>query len=292
METILNECKGFVDQVCKKYNYDDRDVEGNDSLKTVLLKAVPAILKESTQEERKLFYQMLTHTPIVVTENLTQESYEQLLEQYIGKNVNQHIIEENIDLGEYGKNLGSGAYVAEPIIDENMNLQGKKSFIYVQKVTGEAKDFYGTDINVSHLIHELGHAWHAEKEQFTMQEDGTLKERIGTAEFTYSFSKTDDNKFVKRGTKVTGLMIEESMNTLEEEKAMANYMGISLDEMRNEYKNFLIPSNYQGYMADFVDYMLQQLGDEDFKSYRLYGETESKNRINDLMEQTNYTRSH
>lgn len=47
------------------------------------------------------------------------------------------------------------------------------------------------------MIHELGHAWHAEKDQFTMLEDKTLRERIGTAEFTYSFSKTTDNKFVK-----------------------------------------------------------------------------------------------
>lgn len=288
VEGILNECKDIVEEVSERYHYDDKDKQGNDSLKIVLLKVIPAMLKDSKQEERNLFYQMLSHTPIAITENLTQESYDKLLEQYIGKDVNQHIIEENVDLGEYGKDLGVGAYVSEPILDENMNLQGKKSFIYIQRVTGKAKEFFSTDINVSHLIHELGHAWHAEKEQFVMQSDKTLKERVGTAEFIYSFSKTHDNKFVKKCTRTTGLMIEESMNTVAEEKAMANYMGISLEEMQKEYRNSLVPSNYQGYMANFVGYMLEKLGKDDFENYRLYGETESKNKINDLMRKTNY----
>lgn len=287
-EEILNECKDIVGEVSERYNYDDKDKEGNDSLKTVLLKAISSILKDSKQEERNLFYQMLSHTPIVIIDNLTQESYDKLLEQYIGKDVNQHITEENVDLGEYGKDLGAGAYVSEPILDENMNLQGKKSFIYIQRVTGKAKEFLGTDINVPHLIHELGHAWHAEEEQFIMQPDETLKERVGTAEFIYSFSKTHDNKFVKKCIKTTGLMLEESMNTVAEEKAMADYMGISLEEMRKAYRSLLVPSNYQGYMADFVGYMLEKLGKDNFENYRLYGETESKNKINGLMAKTNY----
>lgn len=287
-EEILNECKDIVGEVSARYNYDDKDKEGNDSLKTVLLKAIPAMLKDAKQEERNLFYKMLSHTPIVIIDNLSQESYDELLEQYIGKDVNQHITEENIDLGEYGKDLGAGAYVSEPILDENMNLQEKKSFIYTQRVTGKAKEFLGTDINVPHLIHELGHAWHAEEEQFIMQPDETLKERVGTAEFIYSFSKTHDNKFVKKCIKTTGLMIEESMNTVAEEKAMSDYMGISLEEMRKVYRSLLVPSNYQGYMADFVGYMLEKLGKADFENYRLYGEIESKNKINDLLEKTDY----
>lgn len=288
MSEILNECKDIVEKVCLKYGYNSQDKEGNDSLKTVLLKALPAMLKSSKKEERELFYQMLSNTPIVIVENLTQEGYNEILEQYIGNDINRHIIKEDVDLGEYGKDLGAGAYVSEPILDENMTLKGKKSFIYIQRVSGEQKDFFGTDINVSHLIHELGHAWHAEKEQFTMQDDGTLKERIGTAEFVYSFLKTEDNKFIMKCEDTTGLMLEESMNTVLEETAMANYMNLQLEEMKKEYTNSLIPSNYQGYMADLVRYMLEQLGKDDFENYRLYGDTESKNKINSLMSKTEY----
>lgn len=287
-EEILNECKDAIEKVCSKYGYNDQDKEGNDSLKTVLLKAVPAMLKNSKKEDRELFYQMLSHTPIIITENITKESYNQLVEQYIGKDLNNHIIEEHINLGEYGKKLGAGAYVSEAILDENMNLQGKKSFVYIQKVQGKAKDFYGTDINVSHLIHELGHAWHAEENQYEMQKDGTLKERVGTAEYIYSFSKTQDNKFIRKCTKTTGLMIEEAMNTVAEETAMADYMNLSLEEIKKEYRSTLIPSNYQGYMADLVRYMLEKLDKDDFENYRLYGKAESKNNINTLMSKTEY----
>lgn len=156
-EDILEECKNVVEEACEKFNYDREDKEGNDSLRTVLLKAVPAILADSKKEDRELFYQMLSHTPIVVTENLTQEGYDALVKEYIG-NVSPHIKEEDLDLGEYGTNVPYGAYVSEPIIDEDMQIKGKKSFLYIQKVSYNAKEFFGTDINVSHLIHEMGHA--------------------------------------------------------------------------------------------------------------------------------------
>lgn len=288
MEEIINECKIIVDEICSKYGYEIQDVEGNDSLRTVLLKAIPSMLQDQNYENRQLFYQMLRKTPIVITENLTNEAYEGLIEKYIGKNVNKHIVDEDIDLGEYGKGLGAGAYVSEPIFDENMNLKEKKSFIYIQKVDGSAKDFFSTDINVAHLIHELGHAWNAEKDQYTMQNDGTLKERIGTAEFIYSFSDLGNNKFSKKCISSTGLMIEESMNTVAEEIAMANYMQIPIEQMRDEYRFSLVPSNYQGYMSSFMEYTLNILEKSDFEKYRLYGNEESKNKINSLMEKTEY----
>lgn len=74
------------------------------------------------------------------------------------------------------------------------------------------------------------------------------------------------------------------MNTLEEEIAMANYMGISLEEMREKYNSTLVPSRYQGYMSGFAEYMLNKLGKDNFESYRLYGKTEAINKITNLME--------
>lgn len=58
--------------------------------------------------------------------------------------------------------------------------------------------------------------------------------------------------------------------------------------MRKQYRETLVPSNYQGYMADLMGYMLEKLGKDDFENYRLHGEPESLNRINGLMEQTDY----
>ena len=281
------EINKVVNEVCEKFQYDSTDREGNDSLKTVLLKICTVMLKDSNEEDRNLFYEMLRHTPIVVTENLTPEGYKHLEEKYIG-NVNPHIVEEKSNVGEYGKNVGAGAYVSEPILDENLQLKGKKSFLYIQKVNNREQQFFGTDINVSHLIHELGHAWHAEKDQYTMLPNNTLKNRTGTAEFIYSFSKNPDGTYTMHTDKVSGLMLEEGMNTLCEEQAMADYMNISLEEMKDKYRTVLIPSSYQGYIANFVSYMLQQLNHQDFEQWRMYGDSESKGRIESLMSRTKY----
>ena len=281
------EINKVVNEVCEKFQYDSTDKEGNDSLKTVLLKICTVMLKDSNEEDRNLFYEMLRHTPIVVTENLTPEGYKRLEEKYIG-NVNPHIVEEKSNVGEYGKNVGAGAYVSEPILDENLQLKGKKSFLYIQKVNNREQQFFGTDINVSHLIHELGHAWHAEKDQYTMLPNNTLKNRTGTAEFIYSFSKNPDGTYTMHTDKVSGLMLEEGMNTLCEEQAMADYMNISLEEMKDKYRTVLIPSSYQGYIANFVSYMLQQLNSKDFEQWRMYGDSESKGRIESLMSRTKY----
>ena len=281
------EINKVVNEVCEKFQYDSTDREGNDSLKTVLLKICTVMLKDSNEEDRNLFYEMLRHTPIVVTENLTPEGYKHLEEKYIG-NVNPHIVEEKSNVGEYGKNVGAGAYVSEPILDENLQLKGKKSFLYIQKVNNREQQFFGTDINVSHLIHELGHAWHAKKNQYTMLPNNTLKNRTGTAEFIYSFSKNPDGTYTMHTDKVSGLMLEEGMNTLCEEQAMADYMNISLEEMKDKYRTVLIPSSYQGYIANFVSYMLQQLNSKDFEQWRMYGDSESKGRIESLMSRTKY----
>lgn len=281
------EINKVVNEVCEKFQYDSTDKEGNDSLKTVLLKICAVMLKDSNEEDRNLFYEMLRHTPIVITEGLTPEGYKRLEEKYIG-NVNPHIVEEKSNVGEYGKNVGAGAYVSEPILDENLQLKGKKSFLYIQKVNNREQQFFGTDINVSHLIHELGHAWHAEKDQYTMLPNNTLKNRTGTAEFIYSFSKNPDGTYTMHTDKVSGLMLEEGMNTLCEEQAMADYMNISLEEMKDKYRTVLIPSSYQGYIANFVSYMLQQLNSKDFEQWRMYGDSESKGRIESLMSRTKY----
>ena len=281
------EINKVVNEVCEKFQYDSTDREGNDSLKTVLIKICTVMLKDSNEEDRNLFYEMLRHTPIVITEGLTPEGYKRLEEKYIG-NVNPHIVEEKSNVGEYGKNVGAGAYVSEPILDENLQLKGKKSFLYIQKVNNREQQFFGTDINVFHLIHELGHAWHAEKDQYTMLPNNTLKNRTGTAEFIYSFSKNPDGTYTMHTDKVSGLMLEEGMNTLCEEQAMANYMNISLEEMKDKYRTVLIPSSYQGYIANFVSYMLQQLNSKDFEQWRMYGDSESKGRIESLMSRTKY----
>ena len=58
--------------------------------------------------------------------------------------------------------------------------------------------------------------------------------------------------------------------------------------MKDKYRTVLIPSSYQGYIANFVSYMLQQLNSKDFEQWRMYGDSESKGRIESLMSRTKY----
>lgn len=290
MEVIETEYEIILDEICKKYGYETQDKPGNESLKTVLKRIIPSMLADYPQEDRNLFYQMLTHTPIVVTENLTEDDLKKLTDTYIG-NINPHIIDDDSNiLGEYGKGVAPAAYISSPILNEDMQLMGKKSFLYLQRLPRFSKEFtfLGTDINVPYLIHELGHAFHAEKNAYKMLEDGILLERIGTAQFKYSFEKISDGKRKQKTTSCTGLFLEESLNTIQEEIAMARYMKMSKEEMQKKYREVLVPSEYQGLMSNMTEYLLEKIDTNSLKQYRLSGDETKLQPLNDIMVQTDY----
>lgn len=290
MEVIETEYEIILDEICKKYGYETQDKPGNESLKTVLKRIIPSMLADYPQEDRNLFYQMLTHTPIVVTENLTEDELKKLRDTYIG-NINPHIIDDDSNiLGEYGKGVAPAAYITSPILNEDMQLMGKKSFLYLQPLSRSSKEFtfLGTDINVPYLIHELGHAFHAEKNAYKMLEDGILLERIGTAQFKYSFEKISDGKRKQKTTSCTGLFLEESLNTIQEEIAMARYMKMSKEEMQKKYCEVLVPSEYQGLMSNMTEYLLEKIDTNSLKQYRLSGDETKLQPLNDIMAQTDY----
>ncbi len=287
-EELLEECQGIVEETCEKYGYDREDIEGNDSLRTVLLKAVPAMLEDSSKEDRELFYQMLRNTPIVVTENLTEQGLAELEKKYIGA-INPHIIEEKQDkTREYGKGIALGAFTAEPIINEKMQVVGKKSFIYIPKVEGKAKEFFGTDIHVADLQHELGHAWNAEDKQFTIEEQGILTNRVGAVKYKYSLSQSqEDGKTVMKFEGVTGIYMEEAMNTIEEEKAVMRYLGISQEELKDAYNNQILERNaYQTNVTDQVKHLLKETSEVDLKKWRRHGDEKGKEEVENLIGKT------
>jgi len=291
IKELLKESEAIIDEVCEKYGYETEDTQTHKSLRTILREIVPNILRDSKEEDRKIFYEMLRKTPIVITENLTQEGLKQLKEKYIG-NINPHIKEEKMELGEYGKSVAAGAYVSAPKISEDMKfVEGKKSFLYIQRLdpyNAKAIDFLKTYINVPHLIHELGHAWNAEKEAYKMLEDGTLVERFGTAEFRYCFEKSNDGGIIQKLTSTKGLFLEEGMNTIEEEKVMARYIGISREEMKEKYKEILIPSEYQGFMSEIVEDLIDRTYEDELKQWRLHGDETKVKKVEELMEKTTY----
>ena len=101
---INKEYDKVVDKVSEIFGYDD-------DLKNVLKKVLPSMLEGCSYEDRFLFYKMLSHTQIVTIEEGTQVDTKELNKKYIG-NLNPHIQEENVDIGEYGKQEAAGAFVS------------------------------------------------------------------------------------------------------------------------------------------------------------------------------------
>ena len=188
---------------------------------------------------------------------------------------------------------GAGALVTDVALDDDLNVIGKKQYIYIREEFDgssdrsiEARKMFGTTINVAHLIHELGHAWHAENNQFEIK-DGYLIERVGPAKLISKLEKLEDGTCTRFLEKVEGLILEESLNTRAEEMAVARYLGISRDEVqKNIYRNILVPSNYQGIITSMGDRFCELDSDGAIERWRLTGNISEIDELIYIMSQT------
>lgn len=283
---INKEYKKVVDLVSNKYKYTD-------DLKNVLYKILPAMLDTASYEERLLFYKMLSHTPIAILAEGSGETSKTLKEKYIG-NPNPHIKEEEQDLGEYGLKEADGAFVTEPVMSEDLQILGTKQFLYVKAfdttkplygVNEKKYELFGTGINVSNLIHELGHAWVSENRPYEIK-DGILTQRVGTAELKSKFEKVSDGVYSEQVLSKVGLMIEEGLNTNMEEEALMKYLNITPEKLQKLYKEILIPSNYKGLLSDMTNHLTQKTSKNLINRWRILGDKSASDKLNKAMEKT------
>ncbi|MBR3133430.1 MAG: hypothetical protein IKG42_05135 [Clostridia bacterium] len=167
---------------------------------------------------------------------------------------------------------------------------GKKSFIYLTKLSDRNTiDYFGTDIPVHHVFHELGHAWHSEKDPYTMINENTYVERAGAASITYSLTKNSDKTISQKELSVKDLFIEEAMNTIDEEKYLAKYIGKSRNDTKKDYSKYHISSNYQGFVTEYLDLLLDTTSSrEDFEKMRMSGNRDYLEKFNTLFEAGDY----
>lgn len=269
----------IVAEVSQKYGYEKE-------FSDVLKKVMGVMLDDKPEEEKQIFYRMLQHTPIVVLPHHSKLTEDELMEMYIG-NVNPHIEEKDVNLGSYGAVEPSGAFCTEAILDENLKLIGEKQFIYIRRQNNNKfQELFDTDINIPHLIHELGHAVNSEINEYSM-EDNVLIQRAGTGKFKSQITKTSEGKYIKEEIGRTGLMIEEALNTNEEQECVCKYLGITKDELSNLYKNGTIStSNYMGLMSEMTEHLLTKTSAEDIKKWRLTGDYRYIESINEALSHT------
>ena len=166
---------------------------------------------------------------------------------------------------------------------------GKKSFIYITRIREkDVINYFGTDIPVHHLFHELGHAWHSEKNPFTMITENTYVERAGAASITYYLSKNSDKTISQKKLSVKNLFIEEAMNTIDEEKYLSKYIGKSRSDTKKDYSKYHINSNYQGFITEYMDILLDTTSREDFEKMRISGNKDYLEKFNTLFKSGDY----
>lgn len=287
VEKYNEEYNNIIKEITEKYGY-------NEDLSKTLRLIIPAVLDGLAHEERQIFYNMLRHTQIVIVPENSKLTDKELQEKYIG-NVNPHIETEEVDIGEYGKTDPAGAFVSEPIIDENLKLKGVKQFLYVgafdiSKLNTDMRqkhyDLFGTSINIKDLVHELGHAFVSEKEPYSIEGD-IITQRCGTGKIRSKIMPIGNGKYSMKEVSREGLMMEEALNTNFEEKVISKILKINLEETKKLYKSTVfVPSDYQGLMSEMTEYMQEKILSNEIWEYRLTGDKSALDKINTVMAET------
>ena len=265
-----------IDRVGQKYGYDTE-------LMNALKRCIPVMIEGKTEEDINLLMDTLERVQIYTFDDQPeQEEIDAIIRRKVNGR-NNHVKTIECDKGEYGKKVSTGSYISEPIFDDDMNIIDRVGFIYVTNLysSSETSKFYGTKINISHLIHELGHAWGAQKGEFQQEESGDYTMTIGTAKF---HNRVDRNGKIAEETGIEGLYMEEALNSIEEENALYRLFEI------NDFRNIpgYVQSNYQGTMTEMMRYFVQKFGEETLGKIRIQKDRSKIEKLQEIFDETNF----
>jgi len=189
----MKDIEVFIDSVSEKFGYSE-------ILKNDLKRIIPKMLAGKDEKKRQMLFDTLSKVKIfVLPEGASLEDLEKCKSEVFGKD-NVGITFEETDMGEYSKHeLPAGAYVSEPVFDDEMNIIGRNRMLYVQELSRYSglNQVYGSNINLSHLIHELGHAWAAETDEYIQNPDGSFVQNVGTCAITVEWTKVHRKLYLK-----------------------------------------------------------------------------------------------
>ncbi len=266
----------FIDEVGRKFGYDAE-------LINALKRCIPAMIEGKSDEEIELLKNTLSRVQIYTFDKRpTQKEVEDITSEKVNGR-NNHVTTIECDKGEYDRGTPYGGYVNQPIFDENMNIVDRVGFIYLTNLDegSSTAEFYGTRINLSHLIHELGHAWSAQKGEYEQEENGNFTMRVGTARFKH---RVDRINHTVEEVSVKGLYVEEALNSIEEEDTLFKMFDI---ESYHDIPGY-IPSDYQGIMTSMMRHYKDKLGEDIFQKMRLLKEDDGIERFQKYFDQTEF----
>lgn len=264
----------IIEEVANMYGYSDELVEA-------LKKCVPAMAKGKSKPEVQLLIDTLRRVEIYTfDEQPTKLQIDEIAKSKMDGR-NDHVTYKALDLGEYGKNVGAGAYHSHPVFDKEMNIVDRVGFIHITNLTeySETAKFQGSVINYSHLIHELGHAMAAQQDEFIQSENGDFTQNIGTVSF-YNVVNRKECSTEEVGE--DGLYLEEALNTIEEERVICEVFGV---ESINDIPGY-VHSVYHGLMSDGIAEYVKQIGILPFSKLRNFKDDSDLRPYIEIIERT------
>ena len=266
----------FIDSIATKFGYDDE-------LVSALKRCVPAMAKGKNQEDIKLLKDALERVEIVTFDKQpTREDIDELKDRMMAGR-NSHVTFNDKDRGYYGKVVAPASYRYAPIFDENMNIVDRVSFIYVTNLSKNDKvhEAYGTMIDLSKLIHEIGHAWASQKDEYIQNEDGSYIQRTGTAE---TRCEVDRKTCTITEKEEVGLYLEEALNSIEEENALCTLLGVEKVKDIPGYST----STYQWKMTEMVRLLSDKLDLNLLEKWRFNNDKSVIKELNELFRKTEH----
>jgi len=269
-----------INDVCVKFSYSEE-------LKSALKKCIPIMAEDKSEKEIQLLVKTLYNVEIFTFEKQpTRQQIEYIREKKFN-NRNSHVKFGEPDLGEYNKYTNPGAYCYDIIFDKDMKAIDKSEYIYITNLKPNSilANTYGTTINLSHLMHELGHAYVAQNDPYIQDESGNVIVRDGMRKDILIVDK--QNCKVSYGD-ASGIFIEEAMNTVEEEKFITKLLGVkSIDEIpgyeKSTYQSSVMTSLIRGY--------LQVLSkSKPFQDARVFNDYSKFERFERAFSQTDYSK--
>lgn len=278
-----SEAEKIIEEVSKKFGYSQE-------LSNLLSKIYHKVYSETSYEMQQNFFQTLQEVPIVIVDKMTPELYEQLQDKYLGKDRIQTKSEES----EYNSTFAPGAYVTTPVLDSQGNLIGKRSFLYVERLNSyfeEVTKKLETNIHVPHLLHELGHAQAARKNEY-IQEGNKIKSRCGMLQ-TEDEVEFEDGKPILIEKESQGIYLEEAINTVLEYENIAKFLGIKPEEVDNAlYRGVgihgLVSSSYHGIMDSIGQKMQEVIGKKGLEQIRIFDNQTEIEEFNKKAKNTQY----
>jgi hypothetical protein len=264
-----SEFSEFVEKLSQKYSY-------NDELRKVLPGVLETFVKYHGEENRNDIFKMMEGCPIFLEDRFLNEDKSDIYLKTQLNGRNSHIIDKDSDArGVYGENIRGTptAYYSTPVFDSNGKIVDKTSFMVIDTINTEYdkryEEIFHTNINIPHLFHEMGHAYAATKEEF-LQKGNQYFHRVGLARELYEISPTEEGRYEIEMKKSNGLILEEAVNSFDEEALTCNYLNCSKEQLAQMYEdNIMIPSNYDSLVKTTGEILYNQVGKNEVGDLRI-----------------------